>query len=235
MFRFAIPSSFLARSLRPLPLLLALLALTALPSAQARRGAPPPAPPPAPRVEPAMLNCPSILGDGLQSGRTYCDVQIGNDPAAGIIVTLPPHTGDVQLMFDLHNRHTYSEDLVKAKRSFTRYTASIGVMTMNSFLITRAAVLNEFRTATDLFDRVTGGSGPGGLKAVAPTGVEPISVTIPAENQAVSILGERLAVVRLEDADNFTTQGRPIALISNVRVEYTPAPTAKPTPARGRK
>lgn len=230
-----VSSALSTRAIRPAVLLLCLAAATAVPAAQARRGAAP-TPPPTPRVEPAMLNCPSILGDGLQSGRTYCDVQIGNDPAAGIIVTLPPHTGDVQLMFDLHNRHTYSEDLVKAKRSFTRYTASIGVMTMNSFLITRAAILNEFRTATDLFDRVTGGSGPGGLKAVAPTGVEPISVTIPAENQAVSILGEKLAVVRLDDADNFTTQGRPIALISNVRVQYTPAPTAKPTaPARGRK
>ena len=235
MSRFGTPRSTPARRSCFVPLLLALLAVTALPAAQGRRGAAPPAPPPTPRVEPAMLNCPSILGDGLQAGRTYCDVQIGNDPAAGIIVTLPPHTGDVRLMFDLHNRHTYSEDLVKAKRSFTRYTASIGVMTMNSFLITRAAVLNEFRTAADLFDRVTGGSGPGGLKAVAPTGVEPISVTIPAENEAVSILGEKLAVVRLDDADNFTTQGRPIALISNVRVEYTPAPAAKPSPARGRK
>ena len=35
-----------------------------------------------------MLNCPSVLGDGVQTNRTYCDVQIGNDPAAGIIVTL---------------------------------------------------------------------------------------------------------------------------------------------------
>lgn len=235
MFGFVISYRTLTRSLRSSALLLALAAATAVPAAQARRGATPPATPPTPRTEPAMLNCPSILGDGLQSGRTYCDVQIGNDPAAGIIVTLPPHTGDVRLMFDLHNRHTYSEDLVKAKRSFTRYTASIGVMTMNSFLITRAAVLNEFRSADDLFDRVTGGSGPGGLKAVAPTGLEPISVLIPAENQAVSILGEKLSVVRLDDADNFTTQGRPIALISNVRVEYTPAPTAKPAPARGRK
>jgi len=38
----------------------------------------------------------------------------------------------------------------------------------------------------------------------------------------------------VEDADNFTTTGRPIALISNVRVEYTPpppAPTPPPKPA----
>jgi hypothetical protein len=196
--------------------------------AQARRGAAPAPAPVAPRIEPAMLTCPSVLGDGVQSGRTYCEVQIGNDPANGIIVSLPPHAGDVRLMFDLHNRHTYSEDLVKAKRSFTRYTAQIGVLTMNNFLLTRSAILNEFRTAADLFDRVSGGSGPGGLKAVAPTGIEEIVVTIPEENQSVSILGEKLSVVRLEDADNFTISGRPIALISNVRVEYTPPPPAPP-------
>ena len=193
------------------------------------------APPPAPRVEPAMVNCPSILGDGVQTNRTYCDVQIGNDPAAGVLVTLPAHTGEVTLMFDLHNRHTYSEDLIKAKKAYSRYTAAIGVLTMNNFLISRAAVFSEFRSAADLFDRISGGSGPAGLKAVAPTGAEPIAIRIPEENQMVSILGEKLSVVRLDNVDNFTTSGRPIALISNVRVEYTPPPPPpppKPAPAR---
>jgi hypothetical protein len=215
-------------------------------SAQTRRApapkaAPAPTPPPlpAPRIEPAMLNCPSILGDGTQTSRTYCDVQIGRDPAAGILVTLPPHAGTLALMFDLHNRHTYSEELVKARKAYTRYTATIGVLTMNNDLITRAVVFNEFRTAADLFDRISGGSGPGGLKAVAPTGIEPIKVTIPESEATVSILGEKLTVVRPDATDNFTTSGRPIALISNVRIEYTPPPppkpAAKPAPARRRR
>ena len=83
-------------------------------------------------------------------------MQIGNDPAAGIIVTLPPHAGPVTLMFDLHNRHTYSEELVKAKKAYSRYTATIGVLTMNNDLLSRAVVLNEFRTDADLFDRISG-------------------------------------------------------------------------------
>ena len=204
-------------------------------SAQGRRTTAKPAPaPPAPRTEPAMLNCPSILGDGVQSTRTYCDVQIGNDPAAGILVMLPPHAGPVKLLFDLHNRHTYSEELTKARRAYSRYTASIGVLTMNNDLISRAAVFSEFRTEADLFDRISGGSGPLGLKAVAPTGVEPISITIPEANEMVSILGEKLSVVRVDNTDNFTTSGRPIALISNVRVEYTPPQPPKPAPARRR-
>jgi hypothetical protein len=192
-----------------------------------------PEPAPEPRIELAMLNCPQVLGTGTKTMRTYCEVPIGNDAGAGIIVTLPPHAGTVRLMFDLHNRHTYSSELVKAKKAYTRYTARIGVLTMNNFLITRAAIASEFRTEADLYDRISGGSGPDGLKAVAPTGIEAIEVVIPEENQSVSILGERLAVVRVEDADTFTTTGRPIALISNVRVEYTPPPPPPPPkPAR---
>ena len=38
---------------------------------------------------------------------------------------LPPHTGPVTLTFDLHNRHTYSEELSKTNRGYRRYTASI--------------------------------------------------------------------------------------------------------------
>ena len=41
----------------------------------------------------------------------FCDVLTGRDPAGGIIITLPPHSGPVTLSFDLHNRHTYSEEL----------------------------------------------------------------------------------------------------------------------------
>ena len=185
-----------------------------------------------PRSEPAMVNCPSVVGAGAHTSRTYCDVVIGNDAEAGIIVTFPAHVGAVTLRFDLHNRHIYSEDLVKAKRAFSRYTAGIGVLTLDNYLLTRAAILSEFRGEADLFDRITGGGGPLGLKAVAPTGLEEISVTVPEEHRGVSILGEKLRVERMEGVENFTTAGRPIALISNVRVEYTPAPLPKPVPAR---
>ena len=186
----------------------------------------------APRIELAMVNCPSVLGTGTLTARTYCDVQIGNDAAAGIIVNFPSHAGPVRLMFDLHNRHTYSAELVKSKRGYSSYTARIGVLTLNNFLLSRFVIHNEFRTEADLFDRVSGGSGPGGLKAVAPTGIEAIEIEVPEEHEGVSILGERLSVVRLDDVDTFTAAGRPMALISNVRIEYTPPPPPKPAPRR---
>ena len=217
-------------------LLVALMALAPAIDAQTRRRTTrPPAPAP-PKVEPAMVQCPAVLGDGSTSKRTFCDVLIGNNPADGIIITIPPHTGDAKLLFDLHNRHTFSAELAKSRAGFRRYAAGIGVMAMDVTLLSRAAVESEFRAATDLFDRVVG-TGPGGLKAVAPIGVEPVVVTIGAEDLGddlrVSILGERLSEVRSDGGtDVFTAAGRPIAVVSNVRVEYRPAPARRPTPTR---
>jgi hypothetical protein len=128
------------------------------------------------------------------------------------------------LSFDLHNLHLYSEEQVKARRAFSRYTATIGVLTMDNTLISRAVVQNEFRTAADLVDRVSGGAGPGGVKAVAPTGSEPITIAIPEAETEVSLLGEKLAVARIDGADTYSQAGRPIAVISNVALEYRPGP-----------
>jgi hypothetical protein len=50
----------------------------------------------------------------------------------------------------------------------------------------------------------------------------------------VSILGEKLAVERLDGVDSFTLPGQPVAIISNVTLEYRPAPP-KRTPAPRRR
>lgn len=188
-------------------------------------------PPPAMKIGPADVDCPSPVGSGVNTKRVFCDVPIGRTPADGITITIPPHRGTTVLTFDLHNRMTYSEDLVRAGKAYARLTATIGVMTMDNTLITRAVVQNEFRTAADLFDRISGGAGPGGLKAVAPTGQEAIRVELPADLGQVSVLGEKLAARRADADELFTGPGRPIALISNVMVEFVPAPAAK-TPVK---
>jgi hypothetical protein len=186
----------------------------------------------APRVEPAKMNCPQVLGEGVQTKRIFCDILIGRDPAGGIVIPLPPHTGPVTLTFDLHNRHMYSEELAKTNRGYRRYTATIGLLTMDNTAISKAYVQSEFRGAADLFDRVSGGTGPGGVKAIAPTGVESVVVSIPAEENSVSIVGLELAEVRLDGTDNFTVIGRPVAVISNVTIEYRPAPARAPARRR---
>jgi hypothetical protein len=187
------------------------------------------APPPAPPLTraPAALQCPTELGTGVTSKRAFCDVLTGRDPADGILVTIPPHRGPVRLSFELHNRHTYSEELVKTRQAYRRYTATIGVLTMDNTLVDRAIVESEFRALTDLYDRISGGAGPGGVKAVAPSGAEFIELELPADATQVSILGEKLTVVRPDGTDQFTSPGRPIATISNVMLEYRPGPAPK--------
>jgi len=200
--------------------------------AAARQPARPPAQP-ALVIEAPKISCPEVLGEGVQTKRTFCDVSIGRDPAGGIIIPLPPHTGPLTLTFDLHNRHIYSAEAVKTNRGYRRYTATVGVLAMDNTPMSMAAVDSEFRTAADLFDRIAGGTGVGGVKVVAPTGVEPIVITIPADEKtpSLSIVGLRLTEARLDDVDTFTASGRPVAVISNVMIEYRPAPPPR-TPAR---
>jgi hypothetical protein len=199
-------------------------------AAQSRRPAARPAPPPpaALKKEAPEMTCPAPLGIGVTTKVSFCDVMADQDPAAGVLITLPPHKGPVTLSFNLHNRHTYSEEQVKANRAYTRYTATIGVLTMDNNLISRAVVQSEFRNANDLIDRIGGGAGPAGVKAVAPTGSEAISITIPEIEDRVSILGEKLTQERLDGGPTtYASPGRPIAIISDVMIEYRPAPPPK--------
>jgi hypothetical protein len=181
----------------------------------------------------AEWKCASELGVGVATGRQFCDVLTGNDPKEGVLITIPPHRGPVTIGFELHNRHTYSAELVKLKQAYRKYTATIGVLTMDNTLVDRAVIQSEFRTEKDLFDRVGGGAGPGGVKAVAPTGSEFIQMELPADVvDQVAILGEKLSVMRLDGVDNFSSPGRPIATISNVMLEYRPGPPPKKAPAK---
>ena len=181
----------------------------------------------------ADIVCPSKLGVGVASTREFCDVLTGREAKDGVLVTIPPHRGPVTLTFELHNRHTYSAELIRTKQAYRKYTATIGVLTMDNTLIDRAVIQNEFRGDKDLFDRIAGGVGPGGVKAVAPTGDEKITMELAetVEDQ-VAILGEKLTVVRPDGVDTFSAAGRPIATISNVEIEYRPGPAKKTPPKK---
>ena len=106
---------------------------------------------------------------------------------------------------------------------------------MDNTLISRAAIQSEFRRAGDLLERIGGGAGPGGVKAVAPTGTEHISIVVPEAEEQVSLLGEKLIVERSDGTVTFASPGRPIALVTGIQIEYRPAPVKKPAaPARRR-
>src|SRR5262245_19725313 len=171
--------------------LIAVMAIVAVPVlSQTRKSAPARKAPAAAltKIEPDIA-CPAPLGTGLKTKLVFCEVLAGRDPAAGMLIRIPAHKGPATLTFDLHNLHLYSEEQVKARRGFARYTATIGVLTMDNTLISRAVVESEFRTAADLVDRVGGGAGPGGAKAVAPTGTESIVIPVPEGEEQVSLLG----------------------------------------------
>jgi hypothetical protein len=187
----------------------------------------------APVREAPLMQCPSILGNGVTTQRLYCDVLGGADPAGALRITLPPHAGDLTLSFTLHNRQTYSESEVKAGRAFARYTATLRAAAATGEVLGEAVVRNEFRTEKDLVERIAGGAGPGGMKAVAPTGAEPVVLTVPEGIAEVVISGVRLTVERVGGTEVVTAPGRPYAVVSGVEIEYRPAPP--PPPPRPRR
>jgi hypothetical protein len=212
--------------------LIVAIALAAAPeAAQKRRPLPKKPAPKAAEVQPKTttpeVKCPSLIGMGVKTVRSFCDVPAGRDPSEGVVIAIPPHTGPATLTFDLHARHLYSEDEMKRGKPYARYRAVIGVLTMKGDLLTRGAVEAEFRTANDLFDRIGGGSGPGGLKAVAPAGREPVIVEVPANVDQVSLLGETLDAITPAGHETAVMAGRPVAIVSNLLVEYKPAPVKR--------
>ena len=173
-------------------------------------------------VEPVEVRCPEVLGVGVTTNVPFCDVLIQSDPTLAITVVLPPRRGEATLSFDLHNRHIYSEDEVRAGRAYTRYLAEVAVATATGDILARRFVVSEFRNASDLVDRVSGGAGPAGIKALAPAGVERVFVPIPAGVERVVIAGQRLDLLRSDQTrDEVRTVGRAMAVMSNALIEYT--------------
>jgi hypothetical protein len=208
-------------------ILMAMLAVA--PASAQKRKAPakkaPPKPVPTKTITPDV-KCPSLIGMGVKTVRSFCDVPAGRDPQQGIVITLPPHAGSGTLTFDLHARHLYSEEEIRSGKAYSRYRAGIGVLTMSGDLLARGAVEAEFRTADDLFDRIGGGSG-GGLKAVAPAGRADVTVEVPANVDQVSLLGEVLDAVTPAGHETIVMPGRPVAIVSNILFEFKPAPPPK--------
>ncbi len=175
----------------------------------------------APRVV-AESTCAAELGMGVKSQRPFCDVLIGASPDESVGIAIPAYSGTATLLFDLHNRFTVPAIMVPGPLTFARHEALVSVIHPTGEVIGRAAVEREFRALPDLFDQIGGGSNPGGVKAVAPGPAEPIRVTVPGGLKAVGIVGTRLTVQTRAGQEVFDTPGRPVAIVSNVRVQYRP-------------
>ena len=199
--------------------------------AQSRKKKPPPAKPTT-KTESAAVECPNLLGDGVKSGQRYCDVVTGTDVKNGAIIRVPPHRGVATLSYDLHNRQMYSAELERSGRAYTRALATVIAAGLDGTVLQRNAVLSEFRTEADLIERIAGGAGPSGVKAVAPVGTEKVVVEVPESYDAVALVGETLSITRLDGSETVKAPGRPIAVVSNAQVQYQPAPPKKAPPKK---
>jgi hypothetical protein len=142
----------------------------------------------------------------------------------------------VTLTFDLHNRHTYSEEQMKANRASARYTAVIGALTLDNTLISRAAVPK----------RVQEGLGPwssASAAAPAPVGsrrsprpvLKPSTIAVPEQETQVSLSGREVIIDRPDGTTAYTSPGRPNRRRQQ-RDDRIPAPAALSSSAacRGR-
>jgi hypothetical protein len=187
----------------------------------------PTAPPPATTTTPApkanaSVACTAELGTGLKTKRQFCDVVVAKDKTDSINVTLPPHIGKATLSFDLHNRFGSPEAGSTAQAAYARHEAVVAVVGPTGSVLQRLVVRGEYRGAPSLFDRIGGGSGPGGAKAIGPGPAESVRVTIPATLSAVGVVGLKLTVTTSRGTDVFDSPGLPVAIASNFKVEFTP-------------
>jgi hypothetical protein len=194
-----------------------LLAVAAGGAEPQTRGAKPPA-----KRTSAAFTCAAELGTGTASRRRFCDVVVASVAAESVSVVIPPHSGPATLLFDLHNRFTVDPAPADMALAFMRHAAVVAVIRQTGDIIERMAVTRDYRSPKDLFDRISGAARGAPPKAIAPGAPQAMRVTIPAGVGAIGIVGARLEEWRAAGRAAFDSPGRPIAIVSNVRVEYTP-------------
>jgi hypothetical protein len=97
----------------------------------------------------------------------------------------------------------------------------VSILDQSGTEVSKAAVSRELRTEVDIFDRVAGGAGPGGAIAVAPGRPEAIVLRLPESVTSIAVVGVSLEITSLAEQGAFATAGRPVAIGSNFRIEYT--------------
>jgi len=176
----------------------------------------------APRADiTSAFSCAADLGVGLKSRRKFCDLIISSSTKDGVMMTIPAHAGPTMLMFDLHNRYTPPAAGAAPADVYAKHTAIVAVLDQSGTEVSKAAVSRELRTDVDIFDRVAGGVGPGGAIAVAPGRPEAIVLRLAESVTAIAVVGVSLEIMSVGEQGTFTTAGRPVAIGSNFRIEYT--------------
>lgn len=170
----------------------------------------------------AIATCTNELGSGVSTRRRFCDVLIAQKGTGSVALAIPAHTGNTTLRFDLHNRFTVPAANQPAVQAFARHVAVAAIVGPTGTVIDHATVTSEIRSAADLFDLIAG-AGPGGVKAIGPGRAESYAIALPGTLTSVGIVGLWLDATTARGRELFDTPGRPVAIISAMRVEYAPA------------
>jgi hypothetical protein len=167
------------------------------------------------------FSCGVDLGVGIKSKRTFCDIVVSTAIKDGVTMTIPAHQGPSTLRFDLHNRYTLPGPDATPAQTFARHTAIVSVLDQRGGVVGKAAVSREMRAEIDIFDRVSGGAGPAGAIMVAPGRPEAVVLELPEAVTSIAIVGVSLEALSVAEQGTFVTPGRPVAVGSNFRIEYT--------------
>jgi len=167
------------------------------------------------------FTCAAQLGTGLKSKRTFCDIIVGTTVTEGVRMAIPAHNGATTLRFDLHNRYTMAPPGATPAQMYAKHTAVVAVLNQAGQTVGKAAVSRELRTEVDIFDRVEGGIGPDGTIMVAPGRPEAVVLELPESVTSIAIVGVSLEATSIAMQGTFVTPGRPVAVGSNFRIEYT--------------
>ena len=165
--------------------------------------------------------CASNLGAGVKSQRQFCDVVIAASAAESVSMSIPARTGAATLMFDLHNRFPVPAANADPVQAFASHVAVVAVIKSTGEVIERIAVNREYRTPSDLFDRIAGTGRGSAPKNIAPGQPQPVRVAVPTGVTGIGIVGVRLEEWRASGRGTYDNP-RPIAIVSNWRIEYTP-------------
>jgi hypothetical protein len=165
--------------------------------------------------------CASNLGEGVKWKRPFCDVIIATTGADSVSMDIPAHTGPATLYFDLHPRFEASQPDGDPAKLYQRHTAVVAIVGPTGEVIDRLATEGEYRSTADLYDRLPG-EGRGNYKVVAPGAPRTVKTTIPANVSSIGIVGLRVEIQNRFNLQAFPEPGRPVAIVSNWRIEYTP-------------
>ncbi len=170
--------------------------------------------------------CAADLGQGVKTSRQFCDVIIATTSAESVAMAIPAAhrdgDADVRSAQPLHRAGRRSRIPRRRSRGTRRSSRSSGPPGERDRARGRRSRVSA--RVQDLFDRIGGGARPGGVQGGRARSARSRSVSrFPRALPAIGIVGVRLEVHDTRGEARPTTRpGAPIAIVSNLRIEYTP-------------